>query len=835
MDESSWWFERYMSRRRAARRTEDEDLEREWKRRDEEHQSLLGHISELVVKNARLVEENSRLKHRLDTESRSVSKMSMEPIQEANRTEKEYGSTAETEQKDLSTATVPYEEYHYMTEKYNDLRSRYHETKTVCKSYKAKIDSVMEKNEKMKDSVKAWAEYVDKRVKGTPTLETGTHTPRLLPRSIKNATTPLPPTPTSIRPSAMKFPQPIVGAEKSSPPTSPSDLGREQSGLPADGHLLDQPLNSSLDFRLPTATHPAPSTDPGERSPNHGTAQSGKIAVPALPRDLEPVETTELPHGGRPQEETAQNTTYVTTDKLPSSQTTRDDEAQDMPPPSAVPDDDDDVPQFVSERSLKRKRDQPTRTEIYRDHGVSSGSPANPYRIKEEQFSSPPPPEVASNLLTRKETLDLDDIGSKVIATPKHQRAQNFQLSRRRDGVPTNVVASLHQERSRSEPIKEERLGSSGSLMATKVTNGRGKELNEAQDRENRGHTGPPPPLERGIGALQSVDPNIQRLSEHVEEKTSSKRQSGDEHRHREQFQFMAESGETPPPENDSENARSAKLTPSAARARFNKRLQASKPSSLTKRVSPPSPRKHHTDKQKAVQNLRPGINNVSTSDVTPSRPSSRVGAVAGAHQPSASRPTSRAGRPSDMRPPPRLSVNQKDNTLLRSKPLNELRVSDFKPNPMFNHGYSYAFSETVRNRDARACLPGCTKPDCCGSAFRALAVTAPPLSSSQEEELLEDFLGDIYDPDCISKMRDDEKAELVLQARTRHMAAKHGKHKQAYERRTTPPGFWRADFPTTQEEREDRERANQIERTMVQERWGEAMRKGGRWMFRDE
>jgi hypothetical protein len=42
-------------------------------------------------------------------------------------------------------------------------------------------------------------------------------------------------------------------------------------------------------------------------------------------------------------------------------------------------------------------------------------------------------------------------------------------------------------------------------------------------------------------------------------------------------------------------------------------------------------------------------------------------------------------------------------------------------------------------------------------------------------------------------------------------------------------------DFPTTQEEREDREKAAELERKAVLERRAEALRKGGRYVFRDE
>ena len=59
-------------------------------------------------------------------------------------------------------------------------------------------------------------------------------------------------------------------------------------------------------------------------------------------------------------------------------------------------------------------------------------------------------------------------------------------------------------------------------------------------------------------------------------------------------------------------------------------------------------------------------------------------------------------------------------------------------------------------------------------------------------------------------------------------------RHEWQPERPRSPPGFWRTDFPATQEEEEDRKQADKIVRGMVEERWKEAM-KGGRWMFRDE
>lgn len=181
------------------------------------------------------------------------------------------------------------------------------------------------------------------------------------------------------------------------------------------------------------------------------------------------------------------------------------------------------------------------------------------------------------------------------------------------------------------------------------------------------------------------------------------------------------------------------------------------------------------------------------------------------------------------------------DQEPLRARPVSRLNLNDFKVNPNYNQGYDYAFQETVRGRDARQkCLQGCTKPECCGRKFRVLAemdreARGPPTLSQEEadELLLEEYLGD--NAYKIQNMSTAQKEEMILQARTRELANKLGRHRHAYVRRTTPPGFWRPDFPTTQEEREDREKANEIARSHVEERYKEAMRPNGRFLFRDE
>jgi hypothetical protein len=183
--------------------------------------------------------------------------------------------------------------------------------------------------------------------------------------------------------------------------------------------------------------------------------------------------------------------------------------------------------------------------------------------------------------------------------------------------------------------------------------------------------------------------------------------------------------------------------------------------------------------------------------------------------------------------------VNPEDEPL-RVRSVETLTIQDFKVNPNYNHGHNYKYKEVVRGRDARRCLQGCTKAECCGHQWRALAEMSrnpdKPLTASQEEAdelLLDEFLGD--NAYKLRNMTAAEREEVLMQAKTRDLANKHGKHRQAYERRSSPEGFWRVDFPTTQEQEQDRARQKEKERDEIMKRYQEAMRPGGAYIFRDE
>lgn len=180
-----------------------------------------------------------------------------------------------------------------------------------------------------------------------------------------------------------------------------------------------------------------------------------------------------------------------------------------------------------------------------------------------------------------------------------------------------------------------------------------------------------------------------------------------------------------------------------------------------------------------------------------------------------------------------------KEEIPLRRKPMNTLRPEDFKPNPGYNDGLTYVFDEVVRGRQARSALSGCTDLNCCGKTFRSFAkaersTIGPSVTTRAEDvKLLEDYLGD--DAHKLGIMTRDEKEETWLLAKTWELATKFGRHRQRYSRMPSPPGYWTVEFPNTQERAEERRQAEEIQKALVNERYREAMRPGGRWLFRDE
>ena len=193
-----------------------------------------------------------------------------------------------------------------------------------------------------------------------------------------------------------------------------------------------------------------------------------------------------------------------------------------------------------------------------------------------------------------------------------------------------------------------------------------------------------------------------------------------------------------------------------------------------------------------------------------------------------------------------RKEIRKMNETPLKYRPLHQLTINDFKINPTYNQGYNYVYSDVIRDRDQRKCLPNCTKPGCCGDKFRKMVeiggftgsdnsvlCASSAVIEDADRRLLEDFLG--ADSWHLNSMNIVERNELLVQAKAHKLANQYGKHRHFNQRAPSPPGFWRTDMPTTQEALADKEEAKRLEREKVKERYKEAMRSGGRWLFRDE
>ncbi|KAF1961365.1 SAE2-domain-containing protein [Byssothecium circinans] len=749
------------------------DLEKEWKRRteehekelkskDEEHQILLAHVNNEIIATARLREENARLR-------RLIQKQGSTPL-------------SSTEQLETSTidATVSAAEYRHITDKFNELNKRYQNDAQKMKYLERKNFTVMQKNKEMKESVLAWQEYCDRNI-DKQKLKTVAKSAR----GQREASKPIeghdakPNVPSSPGLLGMTTPKSFVGQERSSP--APIMPLAQCAHPPQHPDQTEPEVETAGREQTDAASERAEQEDlPEEHTPTNARSviAAGEVAV-----------------SGQPNSE-----------KLTSSQTTVDDIAEQDGKPTQTADD-DDMPQFVSERSLKRKRKPSAGLKVYTDR--SDGTPAKPIRVKEEQYSSPPPLSAALEL-QRTDTMDLDEVGT-IVRTPHRRRLQ------RTLSIHSNLTGTLRNQRSNSAPF-------GGNSMKAEP-NEESEILFSDPAAEEEVEVGDPRAISMPVSAnvLQPLDPNVV-----VNEGTPNKCLKKAALRELEKHDFIMESGETPPMDENRMRA-----PPSVARARYNEKMRALKSTHTPSKTSVSTP-KTAPAKVRAAQMPTSSSSANRQTLLTPSiralqRPEPRTEPVADRRPIWTMGPPSASRKAAASPPPP------KEKVPLRSKPMNELCIQDFRPNPAFNQGYTHAFSETVRKQSDRLCLPGCTDPKCCGSTFRALALAAAPLSSDQEDELLQDYLGNAYDSFGLTQMSQEERKEVVLQARTRQMAKQFGKHRQAYQRGRSPPGFWRMEFPSTQDLEADKAKAKEMQKEIVKERWLEANRQGGRWIFKDE
>ncbi|KAI6368375.1 hypothetical protein MCOR25_004672 [Pyricularia grisea] len=180
----------------------------------------------------------------------------------------------------------------------------------------------------------------------------------------------------------------------------------------------------------------------------------------------------------------------------------------------------------------------------------------------------------------------------------------------------------------------------------------------------------------------------------------------------------------------------------------------------------------------------------------------------------------------------------------LRSLPVDSLLLTDFRINPATNDNKDFAFDEVVRHKDDRAKMTGCTDPRCPRTKDMHAMVLAEVAHLTKEHgerfyqtpegvALVEKYLGD--DAGRIPKMNVSQRRTLWTQARLQQQANIYGRCRHRFDRANTPEQYWDTGFPNTQEQERDREEGRMMDRRMVEVRRREALKKGGRWLFKDE
>ncbi len=702
--------------------------------------------------------------------------------------------------------TVPAEEYHRLSDQFNELSKKYEDLTQKVKYLQKKNAAVAQKNKDMKESVRAWQEYAERKF-GKGKVKDETKNKDELSRL-----------------SAAQLQQGIL-------PEAPSglDLAAHSRTSPVS---TDHEYSSSIPAALPdqgaAGTYDRP-TSPSRGPENDDLISRTSITPKAIQQyggthadnqDFNAHEQNLLLQDFKARTESHTGSRLYSFPQG-SSQTTEDESGEvhipQLPNPIAMTD--DEFPQFVAARSLKRKRGRPIKSEfeVYTDRSAE-GTSEKPFCVKEEPLSSPP---ISTQHLIRVEPVDLDAPTPNGLQTPRRPR--------RKTSLHSNLTGTLHHQRSNSAPFTQG-IKTESSVMAADLFDLDAEAVaRPALAVEFRACSEPSDPTLNEPNILQELDINALVESPRGNPKKRARRSKNIQAEHN----ILAELGEARPPIDTDKSI----LPPHMARAELNRKLQASKPLQTPSRSAQ---KVKEEDSVTTVLKQIPAISGASPSTITPSARTGLRSRISATH----STPRDKLildDRPIWMMNSPQIRSSTrkahvrptKEQKHLRQLPLAELGINDFKPNPAYNQGYSYAFTETLRKRGDRMCVPGCTNPQCCGSTFRAFAEAQASLSASQEEALLEDYLGDAYLG--LTQMSPEERKELVLQARTRKMANDSGKHREAYSRRRTPPGFWRVDFPTTQEQQQDRETAKEQEKAIIHDRWLEAQRKDGKWVFRDE
>lgn len=531
---------------------------------------------------------------------------------------------------------------------------------------------------------------------------------------------------------------------------------------------------------------------------------------------------------------------------------------------TAKVDRDSESPIIVSERSLRRKRKSFRRSRnqyLPEDTQAQLGTMKKPFTVKSEPNSSSPSTHVSHLTSTNpQDSMDLDEVGERRFTPRKRRRLLDEGLS----------LMSVQTEAHNSDDFQDQTLVTETDEeadceeLAGFKTQGRrhdfevGDELrilSRINPAEGPSQTILDKPREVILAAssiLRAKDPNVQpRPSKRSFLKALNRALSQSRRSTASNAPGFQDGREDCSKESDRHSLKEQRTTVKSHKAHH--AIDNHQPHG---HISPePSPRKSLIDsvaKSKKATWESKGPGKVTK---TYSRSMTEKGHIPRSiiQKPNAIKsrrsfpvPADEPDEPDEPDDPDKTLIEQKTS---RSKSRKFLSFEDFKINPIHNHGYAHPVSEVVRNRDQRSCMPGCTRPNCCGNAIRkAVAMgghfPAPKKSGFSKDIPFEDDPGDderclqVYLGDDYPRLKNlpwEDKEELLWAARTEQFANAYGKHRYQYGRQQTPPGFWDADMPSTQQEVKNKTIAKAMQKAKISEMHREAMKPGGRYKFRDE
>lgn len=621
----------------------------------------------------------------------------------------------------------------------------------------------------------------------------------------------------------------------------------------------------SQDCLLSKVEAPIDRALPSPKSPSYDSKRvSSSKAGPETPLQQEPAFDGLPPHTiaaeneGRPLQDPHENHTSSETDDPSEAGENSQNQLNLQSETPLKVDGDSESPVIVSERSLRRKRKQPRRPrnpDMSEDTQAQQGTIKKPFMVKSEPNSSSPSTHVIHSTSTNlQDSMDLDEVGERHFTPRKRRRLLDEEL-RRMSGLEIQTEAHNSEDFQDQTLVTETDEEAECEELADSKTQGRRHDIEMGDEcripsRINLTKVPSQPILDKPrkvilapSSILRSKDPNVQPLSSKrpflkaLNHALSQSQRSTTSNPPGFQEDFsQASDGHSL--KEESTNAKSHK----AHRAIDNHPLPGHTPSDH-------SPGKSLIDSVAKSKKATRDSKTLGKVMRTYSRSMTGKGHIP---RSSIQKPTAVKSRRSFRVPteepddPEKTLIEQEP---LRSKPRKFLRPEDFKINPIHNHGYAHPVSEVVRNRDQRSCMPGCTRSNCCGSAIRKVVAMgghfpAPKKSgfskdvpleygSDDDARCLQAYLGDDYRP--LKNLPWEDKEELLLAARTEQFANAYGKHRYQYGRQQTPPGFWDADMPSTQQEIKNKIVAKAMQKAKVVEMRREAMKPDGRYKFRDE